>query len=224
MESVTIEAPDDVLIVQIAAQGNVTKGQQLVALTSPRLKLERSRLIALEEHLSFLERPFNDGRIDEEIAKLADKAKLLAQAADAQIMRRDEIKAIVDSGSMGSLPTLEEENVKMFQALNSKIDADLASSHAERKKTDLLDKITSAKNKLARDRTYLDEMEKTLTVSAREAYSTPMPLLAHLCAKDTFSGDWTYERLFWQRHLVFSASWGPLLSAARRRRAIREAA
>jgi len=76
MDTVTIEAPEDAFVLVIAPEGRIALGGQLIVLKSPKLEQHRSGLVALEEHLSYLERPFTDGRIDDEIAALAQKEQL----------------------------------------------------------------------------------------------------------------------------------------------------
>jgi hypothetical protein len=163
MDTVIVEAPEDSFIVHIAPEGRVAENQQLIALKSPKLEQQRSSLLALEEHLSFLERPFTDGRIDEEIAALVQKEQLLSNAVTNQTQVRDIIQGRVDTGH-ATLDELENAQIKVIQSQNSQIDAHLASSHAARKKVDMQDKIVTAKNKIDRDKQYLDEMGKALTI------------------------------------------------------------
>jgi hypothetical protein len=52
------------------------------------------------------------------------------------------------------------------QAETAYLDANVAASHAERKRDDLIDKITSAKNKLAREDTYVTTMQAAMSISS----------------------------------------------------------
>jgi hypothetical protein len=165
MESIGIEAPEDSIVIQIAPEGRVAVNQRLIVLKSPRLEQHRSSLLALEEHLSYLERPFNDGRIDEEIAALAQKEQFLADAVTLQEKILDFAQLQFKSGQT-SIDTPENAEVKLIQSRNARTDAHLASSHAARKKVDLQDKITTAKNKIGRDKQFLDTMDKSLTISS----------------------------------------------------------
>jgi hypothetical protein len=119
--------------------------------------------VALEEHLSFLERPFTDGRIDQEIAALAQKAAIMSDAVSAQAELR-RIIAIQVSQGQNTHANLYAEDIKLIQVTNAKLDADLASSHAERKKIDLQDKLASASSKIVRDRDFLNAMDNALTI------------------------------------------------------------
>jgi hypothetical protein len=165
MDTLTVEAPEDSFIVSIAPDGRVAAAQKLVVLKSPKLEQYGSSLLALEEHLSFMERPFTDGRIDEEIAALAQKEHLLADAVTAQTQARDTIQLRVSLGQ-ATLDELDNAQIKLLQSQNAQIDAHLASSHAILKKIDLQDKINTAKNKIARDKLYLDAMNGSLHISS----------------------------------------------------------
>lgn len=165
MDTVLIEAPEDAFIVSVVPEGRVAVAQKLIELKSPKLEKDRSQLVALEEHLTYIERPFKDGRIDQEIAALGQKEKALSEAVVWQQKVVDAADAQVSIGHQ-VLGYLGEAKVKMIEAQNSQIDAQLASSHAVQKKVDLLDKIATARNKIARDHQYLNAMDKALTINS----------------------------------------------------------
>jgi hypothetical protein len=78
-----IEAPDDVFVDRvIIADGPVVSNQQLLVLRSPRIERMLSRLAGFQQHIEIAERPFHDGRADEEIATIVAKAKALKDAKD----------------------------------------------------------------------------------------------------------------------------------------------
>ncbi len=67
-----IEAPEDVQVVSVTG-GHTKKGQQLVILKSFHIEMMEIQLDLFKQHVAIMERPFNDGRIDAEIALLIQK-------------------------------------------------------------------------------------------------------------------------------------------------------
>jgi hypothetical protein len=158
-----IEAPDDVFVREITLDGHVRSGQPLALLESPNLDRQRSALLALQEHIAIIERPFRDGRIDEEITTLNTKARSLKDAADFADENVRIAEARHKAGTV-HLDVLNTAKISSVQATSAYLDAILSASHAERKKIDLVDKLTSAKNKLSREVTYIDTMKIGLTI------------------------------------------------------------
>jgi len=174
MSDLIIEAPVDGFVAEIAPAGAVTTGGRLVAMKSPQLERQKAGLLSAEEQLSFLELPFKDGRIDAEIAALAQKEKILKDAAAAQQAIYDTLND--QNHLIGGVDPqhLLTAQIATLQAQIALIDAHLASSHADRKKNDMLDKIASTKTKIDADQAYLEEMGNALTVlAARNGRFTP---------------------------------------------------
>ena len=168
MPTLEIEAPDDVIVSYIAPSGQVKSGQKLASLTSPNLDRMAASLVALQEHIDILLRPFNDGRLDQEIQALSQKAQALQDAFTALTQIEGDVS---QSYALGLTDQVHVDQAKqsMLQAQSAKIDADIASSHAQQKKVDLFDKITSAKNRLQRENDYLTSMRGLLQVSAQRS-------------------------------------------------------
>lgn len=165
MGKLLIEAPDDVFVTAIVADGPVVGSQVLITLRSPRLERMQSSLIALNEHIAIIERPIADGRLDQEIATMGAKTAALSQAADltAAIVVIVQQQFLV--GQVGQ-KEVDQANVDAIQAKTAFLDSELSSTHAELKKNDMIDKIASAKNKLIRESTYLETMNGCLSIIA----------------------------------------------------------
>jgi len=123
-------------------------------------------LIAMEQHLGFLERPFADGRIDDEIAALAEKEKNLVQQVSLQQQNYDIEQEKYQQGGTSELAVFTAR-IPLTQTQAAQLDAQLASSQAKQKKTDMLANIASAKAKIAADKACLAELMNGLTVIAR---------------------------------------------------------
>jgi hypothetical protein len=66
MAKFSIQAPDDVIVHTISAAGKIQAGHELATLSSPRLDSLKASLSTLREHIDIIERPYHDGRVDEE--------------------------------------------------------------------------------------------------------------------------------------------------------------
>jgi hypothetical protein len=167
MATIVIQAPEDAFVSEIAKDGAVNAGQRIVVFRSPKLDRFASNLTALEELIAIRERPFNDGRVDEVISLTMQKAQALKQAADARnTLYEDSVKEL-QAGRIG-LDTLTSRDFDRQQATSAYIDAQIAASQAEKKKSDSQDKISVAKNKLTRDRAYLAAMQAALIIQSPE--------------------------------------------------------
>jgi hypothetical protein len=62
--------------------GPVAKGQELLRLKSLNVKRMEIHIALFKEHIDVMERPFKDGRIDQEIAMLKQKADILKDTVD----------------------------------------------------------------------------------------------------------------------------------------------
>jgi hypothetical protein len=86
--SIDVEAPDDVFVVATPGKaGPVKIGDLIFQLKSYRLVQWQSRLTLISKQLEILERPFNDGRINEEITLLKTKADNLKNIRDIAAQR-----------------------------------------------------------------------------------------------------------------------------------------
>jgi hypothetical protein len=175
MGTIVFEAPDDVFVQEIAANEQVAKGDKLIVFRSPGLDRLHASLESLLEHIAIIERPLKDGRVDEEIKTLNQKAPILKEASEAADAALVVVKNFpphdpgAPPGDLDGLRALRDAQITAAQAQCAYLDAELSASHAERKKLDLLDKIASAKNKLAREQDYLSAMAAGLTILSPNA-------------------------------------------------------
>jgi hypothetical protein len=102
-ETLFIEAPFDVRVEEIlATNGSVRKGQSLMDLSSYHLDQMETHIALLTEHISIIERPFLDGRIDAEIGLLHQKVTLFSGIKDAMEQRRRKIDEETGIGKWGA--------------------------------------------------------------------------------------------------------------------------
>ncbi|MET4514319.1 hypothetical protein [Bradyrhizobium sp. I1.7.5] len=81
---ISIEAPDDVHIEQVAAKpGNIRQGDLLFKLKSFAIESMQIKIDLFKQHIAIMERPFADGRIDQEIEHLKRKASLALEVMSA---------------------------------------------------------------------------------------------------------------------------------------------
>lgn len=86
--AINIEAPDDVFVVAVHGAGNIVKaGDLILELKSYRLTQWQSRLSMYAKQVEILERPFHDGRVDDEIKLLKAKANNLKNIRDIAASR-----------------------------------------------------------------------------------------------------------------------------------------
>jgi len=93
-KSLGIEAPDDVQVLYIEADGPITQGQKLFELKSFHVDALALQIDLFRKHVEILERPFNDGRIEEEKKLLHAKADLLKEImieAKSVVDRRNQV-------------------------------------------------------------------------------------------------------------------------------------
>jgi len=102
-----VEAPDDVSVDAIISNnGPVKKGQQLMRLKSVNIDRAAIQIDLFKEHIDIMERPFKDGRIDDEIALLKQKSQLLSDIVDAVQRKIDRTKIAVQMGLAVTEPNL----------------------------------------------------------------------------------------------------------------------
>lgn len=169
MTQLSIEAPVDVFVSEVAKDGPILAGQKILTLESPTLDRLQSTLDSLQTHIAIIERPLLDGRLDSEITALTTKAQALQAVVT---LTTDTIAKATLEGKLGIGWTYRDFNdmqIAQVQAKNAVVDANLAASHAAQKKIDLQDKIAAAKSKLIREQAYLMRMRKALIVEATSA-------------------------------------------------------
>src|SRR5258708_39513910 len=77
-ETILVEAPDDVSIEEVLVRnGPIKRGQQLLRLKSFHVERMQIHIALFKEHIDIMERPFQDGRIDQEIAILKQRPDVL---------------------------------------------------------------------------------------------------------------------------------------------------
>jgi hypothetical protein len=190
MVKYSIQAPDDVIVNTISAAGQVQAGRELATLSSPRLDSLRASLTTLRQHIGIIERPYHDGRVDEEIQSINDKVKLLSQTinyytGDIEQQLKDNIKV----GEKNQVDW-DEHMIKVYEVQSAMIDAQLSASQATRKKDDLLDKINSAKGRLSKEEVFLDGVTKALTITSPETgVFSPATAVGLFLKKGTSIGD-----------------------------------
>src|SRR5262249_1533922 len=134
-------------------------------ISAPSIDRRRGHLEALELHVEIIERPFKDGRLDEEIKALQDKVGLLEEAIKGQTEIYESVKAQYQVGAR-LIYELNEAQVALYQAQCALIDGRISVSQASRKKDDLSDKVEGAKLSLKQERAILEQAEKALSISA----------------------------------------------------------
>jgi biotin carboxyl carrier protein len=163
---INIEAPFDVFVVSMAAQGAVKKGDQLVTLRS--LELERTEIqISLHsQHIDIIERPLTDGRVDAEITLARQKADLLRKDVTELESNVEYARLAIQMGIMPENPDPPKYRVDLFNAQTDLLAAELAINHQTLKKGDAILKIALARAKLQEHKNLLNKMKDALTVRA----------------------------------------------------------
>lgn len=121
------------------------------------------RVAEFQHHIEVVDRPFHDGRVDDEINILHAKADILKHAkADADAL----VASMQDRLRVGEITDVDLLNVqiKAASAASAFLDADLASRHAERKRNDMADKLSITRNTLRYEQTYLSMIANSLTI------------------------------------------------------------
>jgi hypothetical protein len=160
-----IEAPDDVVVISIAPDGPVKKGDPLLSLKSFNLERMEIQLALFTEHIAILERPFIDGRVDAEIALVKAKMDALAD----RLKQKQDLALYYEHAMNMNLASPDQKLTSMADAdaANSEyMAAKLESDQVERKKADALDRISLARSKLAQHRRLFEEMSAQLAVAS----------------------------------------------------------
>jgi hypothetical protein len=164
--AIVIQAPFNVFVVKVAPAGRVALGQELFVLQSYELEKMELDLSLHEEHLAIIERPFSDGRVDEEIELGKQKAKYL----DEQLKQmRDNLewqKLQVTIGNDLFNPRGPLMEVDLARTTSDHLAAKLASDQAEKQKADALAKITLGKTKLKQHSLLLSRMKAQLKITS----------------------------------------------------------
>jgi hypothetical protein len=160
----SIEAPDDVSIEVVSVlNGPVTKGQQLLRLKSFNVERMEIHIALFKEHIDVMERPFKDGRIDQEIAMLKQKAGILKDTVDWAGYKAAYAKLKVDDGSYAK-DVWHTAQIDLNKAKVDLLAAQLAADQAEKRRDDTLAKIQVAKDKLALHEKMLDDLRASMIV------------------------------------------------------------
>jgi hypothetical protein len=167
-KTVSFEAPDDVFVNDVIVKyGHVNKGDSLVALHSPSLERQLARLSMHYEHLSIAERPFNDGRLDEEMAVLRAKAQNLQDAKTST----DQILAETENEYRAGTRAASDWNnarVAAYSATSAYLDAKMAADQAPKKRLDMIDKIRATRNTMDIHKSSLQAFAAGMTIVAPE--------------------------------------------------------
>lgn len=161
-----IEAPDDVFVTNIAAEnGRVKSGDLLFSLKSYKLLERRNHLSLLSEQIAISERPFLDGRVNEQIEMIKKKAVDFSTMNDAaqKVLEEERRQSEVLGNNQDSYRSAV---VNALQTHSAYLDADLSAHQAERKQKDAQDKIQLAKSKLDFHEKVLGELEETMMVKS----------------------------------------------------------
>ncbi len=162
MQVLSIEAPEDVFIKSVAAPGPIKRGSVIVEFRSPLLDRMAASLQAMIDHVTVLERPFKDGRLDQEIKMYHEKESALKDACDQTEKARATIQDEVYLGNGATQLDLAEASALAAQAKASWLEAQISASQAERKRDDLQEQIDIAKRKLTREQQFIRTMIDSL--------------------------------------------------------------
>jgi hypothetical protein len=146
-QKLNIAVPEDVFVDFIAQSGSVKSGDVIARLKSWSLQHAQNHAAILREHISISERPFLDGRVDEEIALLSVKLSNLKKTVDTTTALLASEQEQFKLG-MNKIHDVDDALNSLDKANNDYLDADIAVKQASRKKQEALDKIALAKKKL----------------------------------------------------------------------------
>lgn len=160
-----IEAPDDVFVTSIIADGQVTKGQTIAMLESPALERLITRLNGLKGHLAIALRPFSDGRIAAQISEIKQKATAYQQGENAA---HDDVTYMngLTQTSAGDAHDFYQSQIKLASVTGIYDDAILEASQIDKKVQDAHDGLNVANDQLAKEEALLQEMRARMTVQA----------------------------------------------------------
>jgi hypothetical protein len=164
--SLRIEAPDDVFIDQVlAGDGPVKPKKPLLVLRSPRLDRLIARVAAFQQHIEIAERPFHDGRVDEEVQALVQKSEFLQRALE---WSEEALQVANDKFRAGEIfqVDVDKAQVDVLRAGSAHIDAKIASDHAPKKHRDMIDKLNATKESLRQHQAFLQVMKSAMTISS----------------------------------------------------------
>jgi DNA repair exonuclease SbcCD ATPase subunit len=161
-----LEAPDDVFVQELAPDGTVQVNQVLMTLRSPNLERFQSRLTMLQKHMEIVERPLNDGRIDEAIKSLKDKAAALEAAKAAMDEEVAGTQWKYNHGEIADKLQVNDVVIKSASDVNIYADIILQASQADKNLQDMKERLEAAKDHLMRDVEFLDKMQKSMTIVA----------------------------------------------------------
>jgi biotin carboxyl carrier protein len=164
--SLKFSAPIDCFISQaLITNGQVAANDKLVILKSPTLDSLASRLDIYTKQLALIQRPLNDGRVDEQIQTVTTKCTLLQSAVTNNQQLVSDIEQQVQTGAKNQ-DDLAEAQINLFSAQSAYADASLAADQAPKKKQDLLDKIAIAQESLNIHSSYVAAMQQSMTLTA----------------------------------------------------------
>jgi multidrug resistance efflux pump len=164
--SIIIQAPFDVIVTKVTPSGLVKSGQPLVELRAFELDHWDVQLSLHSQHLDIVERPFRDGRVDNDIELIQKTMKLRKDEFDvAQNAFRN---GGLDPYNLGTVqsPELRQAQAALEDAERRYLSAKLEADQADQRKKDSLDKIALGRSKLDQQKRLLDEMRKALIIAA----------------------------------------------------------
>ena len=164
--SLRIEAPHDVFIDHILARDGLVKPKKaLLVLCSPQLDRLIARVAAFQQHIEIAERPFHDGRVDEEVQALVQKSEYLKRALD---WSEEALQSAYDRFRAGEIPQvdLDKAQVDVLHAGSAHRDAKIAADHAPKKHQDMIDKLNATKESLRQHQEFLQIMKSAMTISS----------------------------------------------------------
>jgi hypothetical protein len=108
-------------------------------------------------------RPFHDGRVDEEVQALVQKADYLKRALQwseyALQIANDKLR----TGEFTQID-VDKAQVDVLHAGSAHIDAKIAAEHAPKKHRDMIDKLDATKQSLRQHQTFLQIMKSAMTI------------------------------------------------------------
>ena len=165
-KEIRMEAPDDVFVDQVLVRaGPVTVDQKLLILRSPKIDRLLARSAAFQSQIEIAERPFHDGRLDEEIQALVQKSQYLKSAVD---WTKEALTYAQQQFTIGQITLVDRDGaqLRVQRADSAYTDAKLAADHAPKKQQDMLDKLASMKEALRNHQTFLETMKSSLTITS----------------------------------------------------------
>jgi biotin carboxyl carrier protein len=164
--SLKFSAPIDCFISEVSVtSGQVQANDKLVTLKSPMLDSLSARLDIYARQLAIVQRPLNDGRVDEQIQTVTTKNTLLQNAVTSNQQLVADIEAEISTGQKKQ-DDLYAAQINLFSAQSAAADASLAADQTTKKKQDLLDKIAIAQDSLNVHSTYVAAMQAAMTIVA----------------------------------------------------------